>query len=551
MIQFKKKQICTLPKVHCPNSSPLLQMHIQRSCMKGNRKILQNENRYLSRYSTRREKLEMSLVLHSTLNMNYTARSKGTSMLQFPSLSHSSIVLPDSYTEQRRVVSIIATPFFAGVFSNLLAETLEAQKLMLSTDKGHTEKHSIYIFILRLYGFKMTKKRKTQSHEKVLNSEIMYHILSHQIKFEVISYRKLMQILLLNLRDGRLKFTNFNTYSPSFTLSTKLCSFKNKDPQSSMAVSDCVCQIVGWHCLTILVYYFSASSLSLHQTTYSGKREYKFTYVYIRAGITRCANAKNLTLVNQCKETIWPAIITGGGNFHGEGFKLESSQTAFYNAPDGWSGRIWGRTGCSFDQNGNGTCQTGSCGTSLNCTSPGSLPVSLAQFTLGDNIDFYDVSVVDGFNLPIVIKPGDGKGNCSTAGCDGDLRQNCSSNLAVQSNGTVVGCRSACDAFNTDEYCCRGAYEDPAACLPTNYTKSFKQVCPAASSYAYDDRVSIITCSASDYMVAFCATRNNTICTYHDEKLVCISTSEGFKAFFQSWSLMLALPLASILEILL
>ena len=39
--------------------------------------------------------------------------------------------------------------------------------------------------------------------------------------------------------------------------------------------------------------------------------------------------------MNQCKETIWPAIITDGGNFQGEGFTLESSQTAFYNAQDG------------------------------------------------------------------------------------------------------------------------------------------------------------------------------------------------------------------------
>ncbi|MBA0562254.1 hypothetical protein Golob_007314 [Gossypium lobatum] len=271
--------------------------------------------------------------------------------------------------------------------------------------------------------------------------------------------------------------------------------------------------------------------------------------IILASGVTKPANAKNFTLVNQCKETIWPAIITDGGNFHGEGFTLESGQTAFYNAPNGWSGRLWGRTGCSFDKNGNGTCQTGSCGTSINCTSAGSLPVSIAEFTLGDDIDYYDVSLVDGFNLPIVVKPGGGKGNCSIAGCDGDLRQNCSSDLEVKNNGKVVGCRSACDAFNTDEYCCRGAYKDPVSCLPTNFSKSFKQVCPAASSYAYDDRVSIITCSASDYLVAFCASRNNTICTYQDQKFVCNSTSEGFKAISQSWrSWMLALPLASLLQ---
>ncbi|OMO79950.1 Thaumatin [Corchorus capsularis] len=266
------------------------------------------------------------------------------------------------------------------------------------------------------------------------------------------------------------------------------------------------------------------------------------------------ANAKNFTLVNQCKEPIWPAIINEkSGKFHGEGFKLDIGQSHFYSVPDGWSGRIWGRTGCDFDaKNGSGTCQTGNCGTSINCTSPGSLPVSIAEFTLSENLDYYDVSLVDGFNLPIVIKPGGGKGNCSVAGCDGDLRQSCSPDLVVKNNssGKVVGCRSACDAFNSDEYCCRGTYQDPVICLPTNYSKSFKQVCPAASSYAYDDRVSIITCSASNYLVAFCASRNNTICSYQGDKFVCNNASEGFKALSQSWSLMLALLLVSILQFL-
>lgn len=223
-------------------------------------------------------------------------------------------------------------------------------------------------------------------------------------------------------------------------------------------------------------------------------------------GMTMSAHAKNITIVNLCKETIWPAIITLGNNNGGSGFQLKAGQTAFYSAPDGWSGRIWGRTGCSFDNNGNGTCQTGSCGDSLNCSSAGSLPVSIAEFTIGQP-DFYDVSLVDGFNLPIVVTPINGTGNCSAAGCDGDLRQSCPSQLTFKSNGKDVACRSACDVFNTDEYCCRGSYGDPGSCLPTNYSKIFKQTCSAASTYAFDDRTSIITCSAREYVVSFCATR--------------------------------------------
>ncbi|PNT55778.2 hypothetical protein POPTR_001G210400v4 [Populus trichocarpa] len=272
--------------------------------------------------------------------------------------------------------------------------------------------------------------------------------------------------------------------------------------------------------------------------------------ITVAAGQNASTNAKPFTLVNNCKEMIWPGIITKGDSNRGEGFALKPGQTAIYNATVGWSGRIWARTGCNFDKTGTGTCQTGSCGTSLNCTGPSNPPNTIAEFTLGDDVDFYDLSLVDGYNLPIVISPINGKGNCSIAGCEGDLRQNCSSELAVKSNGKVIACRSACNAFNTDEYCCRGAFADPAACQPSNYSRSFKQVCPAASSYAFDDRASIITCSASEYIIIFCASRNQSVCSYHDKKLVC-NTSTGSTApplDLGGWIRMLSLSMLFILK---
>ncbi|GAV61127.1 Thaumatin domain-containing protein [Cephalotus follicularis] len=232
-----------------------------------------------------------------------------------------------------------------------------------------------------------------------------------------------------------------------------------------------------------------------------------FTFL-MASGSYMFARAKTFTIVNDCKETVWPGIITHSDNFSGGGFALKPGQSAVYNAPAGWSGRIWARTGCNFSHDtGTGTCQTGSCGTQLNCTGPSSPPNTIAEITVGGDTDFYDVSLVNGFNLPIYILPLKGKGNCSIAGCDGDLRQSCPSQLAVKENGTVIACKSACDEFDTDEYCCRGSYADPAVCKPTNYSMSFKQVCPAASSYALDDRSTIIACSGSEYIVAFCASR--------------------------------------------
>lgn len=219
----------------------------------------------------------------------------------------------------------------------------------------------------------------------------------------------------------------------------------------------------------------------------------------------KLSTCSNFTIINSCKETIWPGIAQNN-NSNGDGFTLKPGQSAVFTAPPGWSGRIWGRTSCQFNKNGNGTCQTGSCGNSIKCSGPGNPPASIAEFTLGQP-DFYDVSLVDGFNLPLVVTPINGKGNCSAAGCESDLRSNCPPELAMRSAGKIVACRSACDVFHTDEYCCRGMYSTPATCLPSNYSRAFKTACPSAYSYAYDDPTSILTCSATDYVVAFCGSR--------------------------------------------
>ncbi|KAL9449848.1 hypothetical protein AB3S75_011723 [Citrus x aurantiifolia] len=250
--------------------------------------------------------------------------------------------------------------------------------------------------------------------------------------------------------------------------------------------------------------------------------------VIISSGARMGESARVFTIVNDCKETIWPAV-TPGENFNNGGFPLKSGQSIVFNAPVGWSGRIWGRSGCKFDKNGNGSCLTGACGTSLKCSASGAPPATLAEFTLSA-LDFYDVSLVDGFNLPMSVKPINGKGNCSVAGCDGDLRLTCPSELSVKSKGKTVACRSACDVFNTDEYCCRGVYGNPIVCQPTYYSKKFKDACPTAYSYAYDDPTSIFTCAGTDYVITFCSPRKQPVCTYHNNKLVCSgSKSNGVK----------------------
>ncbi|KAJ4874292.1 Pathogenesis-related thaumatin superfamily protein [Raphanus sativus] len=214
-------------------------------------------------------------------------------------------------------------------------------------------------------------------------------------------------------------------------------------------------------------------------------------------------SARVFTIVNLCDQTIWPAI-TPGENFSGGGFKLKPGHSIVFNAPVGWSGRIWGRTGCNFNRTGTESCETGSCGSKLKCSASGKQPVSLAEFTLA-SLDFYDVSLVDGYNLPMTVTPVNGTGNCNVAGCVADLRRRCPVELAVKSKGKVISCRSACDVFDSDQYCCRGDYGNPSTCRPSHYSKIFKKACPTAYSYAYDDPTSIFTCTGSDYVISFCS----------------------------------------------
>lgn len=74
--------------------------------------------------------------------------------------------------------------------------------------------------------------------------------------------------------------------------------------------------------------------------------------------------------------------------------------------------------------------------------------------------------------------------------------------------GGVVGCKSACEAFGSDEYCCSGEFANPSTCQPSYYSTLFKQACPKAYSYAFDDATSTFICKAFEYDIVFCPNSN-------------------------------------------
>ncbi|KAF8763020.1 hypothetical protein HU200_008869 [Digitaria exilis] len=136
-------------------------------------------------------------------------------------------------------------------------------------------------------------------------------------------------------------------------------------------------------------------------------------FLLIISAFAAAGNAATFTITNNCGFTVWPAALPVGG-----GFQLDSER------------RIWGRTGCSF-VNGSttgGHCSTGDCAGELSCTVSGQPPATLAEFSASGTQDFYDISVIDGFNLAVAFSCSTGVGLlCRDASCPDAFPNNANS----------------------------------------------------------------------------------------------------------------------------
>ncbi|XP_074275660.1 thaumatin-like protein 1b [Silene latifolia] len=236
---------------------------------------------------------------------------------------------------------------------------------------------------------------------------------------------------------------------------------------------------------------------------------------------SRTSKGTSFRLVNKCSHTVWPGLLSSAKSppLPTTGFALKPDKSRTLTFPHSWSGRIWGRTHCSVNAAGKFSCLTGDCASGkVSCGGAGAIPpATLAEFTLNGTggLDFYDVSLVDGYNLPILVAPRGGHGgDCSPTGCLVDLNEGCPKELSVITTrgnasksikvGTAVACRSACEAFGKPEYCCSEGFNTPDTCHPSVYSTLFKQACPRSYTYAYDDKTSTFTCASADYIIVFC-----------------------------------------------
>jgi hypothetical protein len=232
------------------------------------------------------------------------------------------------------------------------------------------------------------------------------------------------------------------------------------------------------------------------------------------AATASAAHTHTIFYLNTTAVTVWLAASPGstGGR---TGWKVPPGTGGSFEVPVGWSARAWGRTGCHFHA-GRGGCRTGDCDGRFQCRGWGAIPATLAEFNLDSfaGLDFYDVSMVDGSNLPMYLRvihgaaerSIDANGCLEPGVCTHEVR--CPKALRVpRGSAHPAACISPCARFDTDRYCCRGpfaAHCSPARTWPVDYAKVFKRAEPFAYSWSGDDLTSVFTCKGGcDYEIVF------------------------------------------------
>ncbi|KAF8603581.1 thaumatin-like protein [Ceratobasidium sp. AG-I] len=250
-----------------------------------------------------------------------------------------------------------------------------------------------------------------------------------------------------------------------------------------------------------------------------------FSNIVVLVAVTQLVAARTFTVTNACPFTIWPAVYTNltmgsAVPLVETGWEAMPQTSKTFYVPDNWAaGRIWGRRSCNFwNVQGQTSCLTGGCDGGLNCTQPGAPPSTLAEWTLSptaDRFDYYDVSLVDGYDLPMRISTNK---DCPVAECPVDLIDGCPDALKgpYDSSGYASGCQTSCFAnvdgnpYNSTN-CCSGAFSAPDRCPSSGvaYYDYFKGRCPNSWAYTFDEPSgnALKTCSGqhqADYTLTFC-----------------------------------------------
>ncbi|MCE9577674.1 MAG: thaumatin family protein [Deltaproteobacteria bacterium] len=266
-----------------------------------------------------------------------------------------------------------------------------------------------------------------------------------------------------------------------------------------------------------------------------------------------------LRVVNRCAQPIW--IAHSDNLAADQNVALVTDAFHDYDIPAGGlaSVRLWPKTGC--DATGH-SCLIGDNGEGGGkpCGPNGCQPPFDSKFeaTFADTASsaetWYDLSLVDGFTLPLAVRPlgnGTNTGTCVASDCANltldacpaqeqaglDLRVTDPANAA-----TTIACLAPCKAWNYPapygeghpesqdpglHLCCPTPIDpqsgnctianacmtpdacraagDPASVVHTSYVALVHARCPSAYSYSYDDEAGLHACpSATRFEVTFC-----------------------------------------------
>lgn len=243
---------------------------------------------------------------------------------------------------------------------------------------------------------------------------------------------------------------------------------------------------------------------------------------------------RQITFVNRCSYPIWISPLTSdnGPQLDGGIKRLGQNSQTVYNIPaSGWKGRFWPKTAC--DGSGQ-NCETGQ--SIAPCPAGGCQPPAETKVeffypasTAKDNV-WYDISLVDGYSLPVEITPSYKGGSCLPTKCHVSLAA-CPTNeanvgdLRVIKNGRTIMCLAPCKKWNYPSpfglgrpentgsglnLCCPTPPVTPTQCragivVNTQYVKLIHRDCPTAYAYSYDDAAGLHNCpNPTNFVVNVC-----------------------------------------------
>ncbi|KAI8637679.1 thaumatin, partial [Parasitella parasitica] len=184
---------------------------------------------------------------------------------------------------------------------------------------------------------------------------------------------------------------------------------------------------------------------------------------------------KSITVKNNCGNVITVGVLTNGvsASLPEQSFDLTPSASNSFSQSDSWGGRVWARYHCS----GSAGKDTSKCGV------PGATdPATLAEFFFkgAGGKDYYDISLVDGYNMAMSIAPSGGATpNGYTCGTPQCALSDCPKEFAVtDATGNVVACQSACSKTGSSEDCCTGSNNSPSTCKASTRSSFVKSQCP-------------------------------------------------------------------------